>query len=279
MDRPNIPRHTVGTHDNGPLSQEYYKRAVYQSAPRCFEVDSLPPRKFGRSYRFGLRIYPILGDRVSTSSEGTTSDSTSDYEIWRSWDDCLWFQDSLELRYGVLSREKRHRLQAGKGVKKNGMYIHDRASSFESLPPGPDPRSVAKSIHGYLPKLTKRGTFFRASQETVVQRRMELDAFLEAFLRKDVPTLIQELRQDRVILDFFGYWRRDHDLATKMSAQQPAIAPGDSVGTRSLSSFFSGSIVSFPAPHTPLSPASSSSMRSASLPQPSPHSRSHSSFV
>ena len=84
----------------------------------------------------------------------------------------------LELRYGVISREKRQRLQAGKGVKKNGMYIHDRAASFESLPPGPDPKSVSKDIHTYLPKLTKRGTLFRATQATVDQRQNEFSALV-----------------------------------------------------------------------------------------------------
>ncbi len=126
----------------------------------------------------------------------------------------------LELRYGVISREKRQRLQAGKGVKKNGMYIHDRAASFESLPPGPDPKSVAKDIHQYLPKLTKRGTLFRATQATVDQRQNEFSALVEAFFREDVPSLIRELREDRIIRDFFGYWRRDHDLEAKSDRQQ-----------------------------------------------------------
>ena len=128
----------------------------------------------GKSYCFGLQIYPIL-DNVSMVSGSTNSA----YEIWRTWDDCLWFQELLEDRYGIMSREKRHRLQAGRGVKKNGVYIHDRAASFESLPPGPDPKSVATDIHQYLPKLTKRGTFFSATQATVDQRQREFSALIK----------------------------------------------------------------------------------------------------
>ena len=162
----------------------------------------------------------------------------------------------LEHRYGVISREKRHRLQAGKGIKKNGMYIHDRASSFESLPPGPDPKSVAKSIHQYLPRLTKRGTLFRATQATVDQRHEEFCALIEAFFREGVPTLIQELREDSFIRDFFGYWRRDHDLGAKKGLQRPKTAPADAISNGSfISSMFSTSSISLSQSHAaPASP-------------------------
>ena len=169
---------------------------------------TIPP---GSSQCFGLRVIPVHGDTKSVNTGG----SVGGYNIWRNWEDCLWFQDMLELRYGVISREKRQRLQAGKGVKKNGIYIHDRAASFESLPPGPDPKSVAMDVHQYLPRLTKRGALFRQTQQTINLRQNELDALLKAFFKEDVPSLIQELRQDRIIRDFFGYWRRDYDLACK----------------------------------------------------------------
>jgi len=130
------------------------------------------------------------------------------------------------------------------------MYLHDRASSFESLPPGPDPKSVAKSIHQYLPKLTKRGTFFRAGSETACLRQKELDALLTAFFQPDVPMLIRELRDDRVIRDFFGYWRRDYDLAVKADSQRPKTAQDDSTSNRSfVTSIVSISNVSLPIRH------------------------------
>ncbi len=81
-----------------------------------------------------MRICPITrGDRSSISSDG----SNSEYDIWRRWEDWLWFQDSVEEQYRILARAKRQRLLAGKGVKKDGFYKQDMASSWESLPPGP----------------------------------------------------------------------------------------------------------------------------------------------
>ncbi|KAI0303663.1 hypothetical protein B0F90DRAFT_1309664 [Multifurca ochricompacta] len=260
-----LPVNVPGGHDGGPLAHDYYKRAVYRGAPRRFEVDSLPPTKFGKAYYFGLKIIPILGDTVSIKSACTNSE----YEIWRRWEDCLWFQDILELRYGIISREKRQRLAAGKGVKKNGLYIHDHAASFESLPPGPDPKSVAKNIHEYLPKLTKRGTLFRPSQATVDQRQKEFIALIKAFFQKDVPSLVLELRDDRNIRDFFGYWRRDYDLAHKRKGKRPLTAL-DSTGIGSvMSSYFSASNISLSAtPQTPISPLSTQTPRSPSHQRP-----------
>lgn len=147
-------------------------------------------------------------DRMSTS----TTVSLSDYTIWRRWEDCLWFQDALEQEYKRLAREKKQRLLRGKGVKKNGLYLQDRAASFESLPPGPHPDSVAQDVHQYLPRLTKKGTVFRASQALINQRNAELTALVEALYHDDIPALLQEIRESQVTTDFFGYWRRDFDL-------------------------------------------------------------------
>ena len=195
----------------------------------CPHCPLIPPSALtispGSSHCFGLRIIPILGDARSTKTF-STGGSIGEYNIWRRWEDCLWFQDMLELRYSVISREKRQRLQAGKGVKKNGIYIHDRAASFESLPPGPDPKSVAMDIHKYLPRLTKRAALFRVTQQNIDQRQSEFIALIKAFFQEDVPSLIQELRRDRVILDFFGYWRRDYDLSNKERAKRPKTASG-----------------------------------------------------
>lgn len=137
------------------------------------------------------------------------------------------------------------------------MYIHDRASSFESLPPGPDPKSVAKTIHQYLPKLTKRGTLFRATQATVDQRYKEFSALIEAFFKDDIPMLIQELREDTFIRDFFGYWRRDYDLQAKKDRQRPKTAPNDAISNGSfISSIFSTSSLALSHSHAASSPAS-----------------------
>ena len=168
----------------------------------------------------------------------------------------------MEIRYGFISHAKRQRLQAGKGVKKNGMYIHDRAASFESLPPGPDPKSVAKDLHQYIPKLTQRGKFFGATQALVDQRQKEFSAFIKALFAEDVPSLISELREDSVIKDFFGYWRRDYDIVLKEGGHRPKTASFDSVMNMSfISSFFSTSSVSLStarANSPPMSPRSAS---------------------
>lgn len=137
------------------------------------------------------------------------------YDVWRRWEDCLWFQEMLEQTYSRLAREKRQRLQAGKGVKKDGFYQQDKASSWESLPPGPDPNHIAKDIHEIIPKLSKKGTLFRTSQATVDQRYQQLTALMEALFDFEVSTLIKDLRTDRQVTDFFGYWRRDHDFFLK----------------------------------------------------------------
>ncbi|KAK0500295.1 hypothetical protein EDD18DRAFT_1248695 [Armillaria luteobubalina] len=200
----------------GPSPTDNYKRAVYRQPPARFSVEMLTPTKQGGSYSFGMRICPITrGDRSSISSDG----SNSEYDIWRRWEDWLWFQDSVEEQYRVLARAKRLRLLAGKGVKRDGFYKQDMASSWESLPPGPDPHSVAQDVHDLIPKLTKKGTVFRASQATIDQRFAEIQAFAEALFRDGVPMLLLDLRSERIVTDFFGLWRRDYDLAQKLEKQ------------------------------------------------------------
>jgi len=195
------------------INLQHYKRAVIRPTPSHFAVEFLPPKKFGGSYSYGMRIFPLRrGDRNSISSNGSNSD---DYDVWRRWEDCLWFQDGLELEYQRSARQKRQRLLQGKGVKRNGFYLQDQASSWESLPPGPDPKSVAQDIHEYIPKLMKRGTLFRPSMATIEKRHAELQAFVVALLEEGQPALIKEMRSTRLVTDFFGYWHRDAALASK----------------------------------------------------------------
>lgn len=219
----------------------------------------------GSGYCYGIRIYPItngevLDDKSSRSSKSSGSMHT-EYDIWRRWEDCLWFQDILEQEYALMARQKRARLAAGKGVKKNGMYIHsDQAASFESLPPGPEANSIAKDIHEIVPKLTKKGTFFKASQATIEQRGKEFKAMIEALWGEEVPTLIKELRETRLVRDFFGYWRRDKDHDRKIAAQRTGTSDGvkssrSSLAPSTLSMYFSASSVD--VAHMPTSPPAS----------------------
>ncbi|KAG1821060.1 uncharacterized protein BJ212DRAFT_1478159 [Suillus subaureus] len=231
----------ASAYDQGPISPDSWKRAVYRSAPQYFYVGVLTPEKQGGSYSYGLRICPIKDDNASISTNSTSSKgSHSEYDIWRKWEDCLWFQDSLEAEYALMAREKITRLAAGKGVKKDGMYIQsDQAASFDSLPPGPDPHSVARDIHQHILKLTKKGTLFRASQATVDQRFAEFRAMINAFFQEDLPMLLKELMVTRTFTDFFGYWRRDHDLAIKIQKNQtPPATSRHSVSSSMLSTYF-----------------------------------------
>ncbi|KAG8212984.1 hypothetical protein J3R82DRAFT_11370 [Butyriboletus roseoflavus] len=213
---------------DGPASPEIWKKAVHRRAPKNFRVEVLHPEKHGSSYSYGFRVYPIKDDDVSTFSRAVSSResivSFNAYNVWRKWEDCLWFQDTLEVEYSRAAREKRNRLAAGKGVKKNGVYIHsDEAASWESLPFGPDPNDIARDIHEYIPVLSKKGTIFRASQETIDRRYEELKIMMQTLLQDDLPTLIKEIKATRDFTDFFGVWGRDIDLARKAdsSKKQP----------------------------------------------------------
>lgn len=198
----------------------------------------LPPSKINGNYNYGMRISAI-SDRFSTSSRN----SVTEYDIWRRWEDCLTFQGTIEDQYKRMAREKRTGLLRGKGVKtKDGFYKQDIASSWESLPPGPDPNSVGRHIHQYIPALTKKATVFRASQATVDQRAAELSIFIHELWKDDVPALINELRNDHVVTDFFGYWRRDHEIAEKQRKQKTIASTSRTSVTSSIfSMYFSSS--------------------------------------
>jgi hypothetical protein len=178
-----------------------------------------------------MRISPVTteGDSVLSQSRNW------EYEIWRKWEDILWFQEALESEYRRAAREKKVRLAQGKGVKSlNGMYKQDMASSWESLPPGPLPSSVAQDIHKHLPRLSKKGTVFRASQSTIDQRQKQFRCLVETLFSSDMPSLIQELRTTHHVTDFFALWRRDYEVLEK--------APKfDSLTSSVFSSYFSES--------------------------------------
>ena len=50
----------------------------------------------------------------------------------------------------------------------------------------------SEDVHEFLPKLTKKGTLFKASKETIQQRAQEFKNLIETLLKEgeDVPTLI-----------------------------------------------------------------------------------------
>jgi hypothetical protein len=158
----------------------------------------------------------------------------------------------LETEYKVMARTKRIRLQKGKGIKKDGVYMHSGgAASFDSLPPGPDANDIAKDVHEVLPKLTKKGTIFRASQATVEQRAREFAILIDALFDEGLPTLIRELRENRIIRDFFGYWRRDldHDRKANEVEARSRRASRASITSSAFSMYFSSSHISLQHPN------------------------------
>ncbi|KAF8135092.1 hypothetical protein EV363DRAFT_852322 [Boletus edulis] len=253
-----------------PIATDAWKRAVYKRPPKFFHVTLLPPEKHGSGYSFGFRIRPIKDDNASimthTSSSGG-SITSNEYDIWRKWEDCLYFQDGLEVEYARAAREKRSRLAAGKGVKKNGVYVHsDQAASWESLPFGPDPNDVARDIHQYIPKLSKKGTLFRASQETINQRYEEIQKMMHALLQDDLPTLIREIKNTLTFSDFFGIWRRDIDLARKAASSKKPVTTDRA--RPSLSPSIISAFPVSPSSHSakPLSPAKGKEPEKARVP-------------
>lgn len=233
----------------------------------------------GGHYCYGLRVCPLLTDNQSCTSTG----SNREYDVWRRWEDCLWFQELLEYEYELMARSKRGRLAAGKGVKKNGVYIHsDQAASFDSLPPGPDANSVAMDVHEIIPKLNKKATIFRPNQATIDQRGREFKTMIESLLDEDVPTLVQELRELRVVRDFFGVWRRDKDHARKDAEARTKASGGGrnssrvSITSSTLSMYFSPSKGSLYDTHsdsdTNTSPSRGRSASEASFSTSSPRS-------
>jgi len=217
---------------------------VLREPPKQFKVSVLPPKKLGASldialpsvsaltknfvqagsgWAYGLRVVSTVedeaADRRSVSSR--SSASHKDYEIRRRWDDCLWFQETLELEYSIQAREKRRRLEQGKGVKKNGVYLNSKqAASFDSLPPGPDPTSISLDIHDYIPKLSKKATLFRVNQATIDQRQQQFTSLIDVLFSSQVPALVEELRGTHTFRDFFGWWRRDKDFARKQATDK-----------------------------------------------------------
>jgi hypothetical protein len=206
---------------------------------------------------------------ISSNGRGTSISShrsLSKYRIWRSWEDCLWFQKSLEDGYADAAREKKIRLAQGKGVKGfNGLYKKDLASSWESLPCGPNPDSVAQDIHKHLPTLTRRGTIFRASQATIDQRQAELISFIEALFSDDMPTLIKEIRVSNIVSDFFAFLKKDLEFT---KASQTPTVPRSSLTDSVFSSYFSTSHPSLPSSDAAPTPKTYTRSRHSTTPRP-----------
>lgn len=148
------------------------------------------------------------------------------YEIHRKWEDCLDLQRVLEKEYSALSKARKSRLGGGK--KGNSVYGHPlRAASFDSLPTGPDPKTIPTDIHAFLPRLAAKSSLFRgASGSALVQQRSEeFNEFISALFAPGAPALIDEARQAPAVREWFGFWRRDRDAMRRRDGDRASIAP------------------------------------------------------
>ncbi|KAF8519565.1 hypothetical protein JB92DRAFT_2898206 [Gautieria morchelliformis] len=243
-----------------------YKRAVIKAAPHEFTVEVLNPTKQGNHFSYGVKVCPVVRSRGSSDSRSTSS--YSEYEIWRRWEDCLDFQETLEDEYSDMSRQKVKVLKRGAaGKKRNGesdsfYNVRNAAASFESLPEGPDPREVAIDVHKFIPPLTRKASLFRVGRSTVKQRGDEFAAMIQALFNssEEAPVLLRDLRNCSAVRDFFAVWRRDVDLLKKSGKDVSRLRHSNS--NQSMSSLSNFSFMT--SSTTPSSPASTRFPRTTS---------------
>ncbi|CAE6519438.1 unnamed protein product [Rhizoctonia solani] len=208
-------------------SSQMYRRGVLIHCPPEFSVDIVPPAKEGSSWHYGLRIKPLPNPSMSPP-DGLAADArqkrVKGYEIHRKWEDCLDLQRVLEKEYAALVKARK-----SKGGKKGPSVYGNplRAASFDSLPTGPDPKTIPNDIHSFVPRLAAKSSLFRgASGSALVQQRSEeFNEFITALFAPGAPSLIDETRQTPVVREWFGFWRRDRDAMRRRDSERASIAP------------------------------------------------------
>jgi hypothetical protein len=166
----------------------------------------------GGTYHYGLRIDPLPSVRLAKDAQLSSYEAcqmniqiscvTHMSQIWRTWGDCLYLQEILEVEYTTLLK--------GQQSERMKQLAVDQQSESDLLVSTHKP-----DVHVYLPKLSKTGTIFKPSAATVARRSAEYHAFVDALLGDILPPVLRKIRNDRIVHDFFGYWRRDDDLARK----------------------------------------------------------------
>ncbi|CAE6353888.1 unnamed protein product [Rhizoctonia solani] len=208
-------------------SSQMYRRGVLIHCPSEFSVDIVPPMKEGSSWHYGLRIKPLSSLSMSPPG-GPTADArqkrVKGYEIHRKWEDCLDLQRVLEKEYAALAKARK-----SKGGKKGPSVYGNpqRAASFDSLPIGPDPKSIPNDVHAFVPRLAAKSSLFRgASGSALVQQRSEeFNEFISALFAPGVPALIDQARQAQAVREWFGFWRRDRDAMRRRDSERAGLAP------------------------------------------------------
>ncbi|KAG9103799.1 hypothetical protein FRC06_007918 [Ceratobasidium sp. 370] len=207
-------------------SSQHYRRGVLIHCPPDYSVDIVPPIKEGSSWHYGLRVKPLVN--LGTSPLGGPAVDAKGkrirgYEIHRKWEDCLDLQRVLEKEYAAASKARK-----SSGKKGPSLYAHpQRAASFDSLPTGPDLKSIPTDIHAYLPKLAAKSSLFRgASGSALVQQRSEeFNEFISALFAPGGPALVDQVRQAPAVREWFGFWRRDRDAMRRRDGDRASFAP------------------------------------------------------
>ncbi|CAE6413483.1 hypothetical protein ACGC1H_002976 [Rhizoctonia solani] len=208
-------------------SSQLYRRGILIHCPPEFSVDIVPPMKEGSSWHYGLRVKPLPSLSMSPLG-GPLADAkqkrVKEYEIHRKWEDCLDLQRVMEKEYAALAKARK-----SKGGKKgSSVYANlQRAASFDSLPTGPDPKTIPNDIHAFIPRLAAKSSLFRgASGSALVQQRSEeFNEFISALFAPGVSSLIDETRQTPAVREWFGFWRRDRDAMRRRDSERASMAP------------------------------------------------------
>jgi hypothetical protein len=201
-----------------------YRRGILIHCPPEFSVDIVPPVKEGSSWHYGLRVKSLAGSSPGGAPVDAKGKRVKGYEIHRKWEDCLDLQRILEREYTALAKARKGK-QGGK--KGNSVYGHlQRAASFDSLPIGPDPKTIPTDIHAFIPRLAAKSSMFRgvSGSALVQQRSEEFNEFISALFAPGVPVLIDEARQSPAVREWFGFWRRDRDAMRRRDGDRASIA-------------------------------------------------------
>ncbi|KAG8951282.1 hypothetical protein FRC04_006521 [Tulasnella sp. 424] len=236
-----------------PSMSQSYRRAVLKNPPKGeYLLVVQPPQKQGSAWHYGGRI--IQNPNAVPQSPGSSDSAKSfkEYQIWRKWEDCLDLQKTVEREFSYWSsRRRKIQLQnmnaqmnaAPAAPKANSSSSHgsanshgagrpsspvglnsganafytqpSKAASFDSLPSGPEPLSMALDVHTLIPKLSKKAALFgRPSPQLLQQRAEDFRSFIDALFQIQTPVM-EDVRQAREIRDWFGYWKRDKEAARK----------------------------------------------------------------
>ncbi|KAB5594896.1 hypothetical protein CTheo_1711 [Ceratobasidium theobromae] len=208
--------------DPDSSSSQMYRRGILIHCPPEYSVDIVPPVKEGSSWHYGLRVKPLLNMPISSNSPvDNRGKRVKGYEIHRKWEDCLDLQRILEREYTTLAKARK-----GKGKKGNSVYCHpQRAASFDSLPTGPDPKTIPIDIHAFVPRLAAKSSLFRGGGNALVQQRTEeFNEFISALFAPGVSPLVDESRQVPAVREWFGFWRRDRDAMRRRESERASIS-------------------------------------------------------